>query len=258
MLTRVKDDCKFKLVVSMTTIRAIDRAFEILETIASYPDGIAVNELARQVELPKSTTSRILTTLENWQAVKRTDAKRFVIGQGLNRLSEKRSDEEQLRVLALPYLKQLVDATGEAAALCVRRENEVLYLENVQSPQAVRVRNWKGECLPMHVVSAGKVILAFGEPEYTEEILEYHLEGYTPNTIEDVEVLRQELKQIRRDGYASGNEEFEDDVCGFSVPIMRDDTLMAAINVYGPKFRLLKSKDAILQQMLPLVDTLST
>jgi len=124
----------------VTTIRSIDRAFEILEAVASYPDGIAVNELARQVELPKSTTSRILTTLENWQAVQRTEENRFVIGQGLSQLSEQRSDEEQLRLMALPYLKQLVEATGEAAALCVRREHEVLYLENVQSPQAVRVR----------------------------------------------------------------------------------------------------------------------
>lgn len=231
------------------SIRAIDRAFEILETIASYPDGIAVNELARQVELPKSTTSRILTTLENWQAVKRKDGKRFVIGQGLNRLSEKRSDEEQLRAMALPYLKQLVEATGEAAALCVRREHEVLYLENVQSPQAVRVRNWKGEFLPMHVVSAGKILLAFGEVEVTEEILEYHLEGYTPNTIEDREVLKDELSRIRVQGFASGNEEFEDDVCGFAVPILQNGNLLAALNVYGPKFRLIKQKNSILKEL---------
>ena len=231
------------------SIRAIDRAFEILETIASYPEGIAVNELARQVELPKSTTSRILTTLENWQAVKRMDGKRFVIGQGLNRLAEKRSEEEQLRVLALPYLKQLVDATGEAAALCVRREHEVLYLENVQSSQAVRVRNWQGECLPMHVVSAGKVILAFEEDAVRESILQYKLEGYTPNTIEDVQVLRGELEQIRKDCYASGNEEFEDDVGGFALPIFHNKILIAALNVYGPTFRLLKTKDKVLKHM---------
>ena len=236
----------------MSTVRAIDRAFEILEVIAMHVDGIGVNALARQVELPKSTTSRILITLEKWQAVQRTEENVFVIGQGLGRLAEKRSDEEQLRVLALPYLKQLVDATGEAAALCVRREHEVLYLENVQSSQAVRVRNWQGECLPMHVVSAGKVILAFEEDAVRESILEYALEGYTPNTIEDKTMLRQELEHILKQGFASGNEEFEDDVCGFAVPIFRDDVLIAALNVYGPKFRLLKNKDYILQQLLNL------
>ena len=233
----------------MSTVRAIDRAFEILEVIAMHADGIGVNALARQVELPKSTTSRILITLEKWQAVQRTEENVFVIGQGLGRLAEKRSDEEQLRVLALPYLKQLVDATGEAAALCVRREHEVLYLENVQSSQAVRVRNWQGECLPMHVVSAGKVILAFEEDAVRESILEYALEGYTPNTIEDKTILREELAWILDRGYASGNEEFEDDVSGYAVPIIVSEKLVGALNVYGPKFRLSNKKETILKEL---------
>ena len=64
--------------------------------------------------------------------------------------------------MVYPILQRLAQQTGEAAALCVPEGFQVLYLDQVQSQQAIQVQDWEGARFPMHVLSAGKLFLAFG------------------------------------------------------------------------------------------------
>ncbi|MEM7344290.1 MAG: IclR family transcriptional regulator [Chloroflexota bacterium] len=223
----------------MSTIRAIDRAFAILQIIADHPDGVGINMLAQQVDLPKSTTSRIVATLEHWEAVTRTTENQLQIGPQLIRLVGQQPLTQNLATLSRPILQEIADETGESVALCVLDQAQVYFLDQVESHQDIRVRNWAGEYLPLHVSSAGKVFLAYGNPALVEAVLQRPLVRYSDQTIVSPNSLRQQLPQIVAQGYAISYGEFATDIFGLSVPVFdADQQVIAAINLYGPKFRL--------------------
>lgn len=223
----------------MSTIRAIDRAFAILRLVAADPEGLGVTAIAQAVDLPKSTTSRILSTLEKWEAVARTDDHRFQIGPELVRLTGQQPFTQNLTTLARPVLQEIADMTGEAVALCILDDRQVYHLDHVQSQQAIRVRDWTGERTPLHVTSAGKIFLAYSSANLVETYLGRPLLRYTEKSITTPEMLWAQLSQIRAQGYAVSDEEFDEGVIGFAAPIQDPSSkIVAAINVYGPKFRL--------------------
>ena len=223
----------------MSTLRAVDRTFSILRIVADSPDGVGVNAIARATDLPTSTASRILAALEGWEVVLRTDDNLFQIGPELVRLVGQQPFTQTLSTLARPVLQNITDLTGEAVALCILDDQQTYYLDHVQSPQAIRVKEWTGEHLPLHVAAPGKIFLAYSTDEFMDEVLAKPLVRYASQTIIEADILRRHLTQIRQKGYAISDEEFEDGVLGFGTPI-RDSTsqVVAAFNLYGPKFRL--------------------
>lgn len=223
----------------MSNIRTLDRAFSILEIIAQRPDGVGVTAIANELELAKSTISRLLATMESWHVVERTTTNRFRMGPTLARWVGYQPFTSTLSALARPILQNIADEVGEAVAICVLDGFQVLYLDHVQSHQDILVRDWTGELLPLHVTSAGKVLLAYASPELIDKFLKKPLQSFTEKTIVDPLIFRKELKQVRKIGYAVTNEEFGVNIIGFAVPIFnRKDEIVAALNLYGPKFRL--------------------
>ena len=223
----------------MSTIRAVDRTFSILRIIANNPEGIGVNRIARDTDLPNSTVSRLLTALEDWEAVTRTPDNRFQIGSELVRLAGQQPFTQNLTALARPVLQEIAETTGESIALCILDKLQIYYLDHVDSTQAIRVRDWTGEHLPLHVAAPGKIFLAYGSAALRDQVLDQPLAQYASRTITSPEQLRAEFPKIRNQGYAISDEEFEDGVFGFAVPIRdANSEVIAAFNLYGPKFRL--------------------
>lgn len=235
----------------MSTIRAVDRSFAILDIIASHPQGMGVNAIARAADLPNSTVSRILSTLEMWEVVSRTEDNLFQIGPGLVRLVGQQSFTQNLTALARPVMQDIAETTGEAVALCVLDNMQTYYLDHVQSSQTIQVRDWTGEHLPLHVAAPGKVFLAYATPSFIENVLKEPLARFAARTITAPEQLRTQLAHIRAQGFAVSDEEFADGVLGLGVPIKdKGGSVIAAFNLYGPKFRL---EDATRQQEIVAV-----
>lgn len=219
-------------------MQSVERIFGILEVIASNSGGVGVSGIAEAVGLPKSTTSRILNALEARQVVTRASDHGFDIGPFLIRLASQQPFTYSLSALARPLLQRLAQETGEAAAICLPDGFQVYYLDHVQSRHAVQVRDWRGEHIPMHTSSAGKIFLAHSEPTLVEEFLKRPLISYTTQTITSPERWRAELSQIRQLGYAMTNEEFAEGVFGLAVPVKNSaGDVLAALNLYGPTFR---------------------
>jgi DNA-binding IclR family transcriptional regulator len=223
----------------MSTIRAVDRTFAILYIIADHPQGVGVNAIARAVDLPNSTASHILSTLETWEAVSRTEANLFQIGPGLVRLVGQQSFTQNLTALARPIMQDIAETTGEAVALCVLDNMQTYYIDHVQSSQTIQVRDWTGEHLPLHVAAPGKIFLAYATPNFIEDVLIKPLARFAGQTITAPDQLRAQLNHIRAQGFAVSDEEFADGVLGLGVPIKdKSGNVIAAFNLYGPKFRL--------------------
>lgn len=223
----------------MSTIRTVDRAFAIVQIVAQHPDGIGVNAIATQLNLAKSTVSRLLATMQQREIVEHAAGKRYRIGSEPLRWLSYQPMHVTLPALTHPILQELAEQTGEAATVCVQSGNDVLYLDNAQSQQDIQVRDWTGETLPLHVVAPGKVLLAHQKPAFIEQYLAHPLTKLTAQTIIDPDSLRQQLTQIRQVGYTVAVEEFAAEIIGMAVPVRNTkQDVVASICIYGPKYRL--------------------
>lgn len=223
----------------MSSIQSVERAFLILEAVAAHPGGVGVSEIARQVGLPKSTVARLLATLAGLAAVERLpNSDRVRLGRTMLSLALQVPYPRQLSALARPFLLDLAEATGEAVSVCLPDGEQVFYADQVQSRHRVQVRDWTGERVPMHGVSAGKVFLASWEKGALARYWERPLIRYTLQTAAEPQELGQQLEQIRQQGYCWAVGEFEEGLTGLAAPV-RDGSgrVVAALNIFGPSFR---------------------
>lgn len=223
-------------------VQSLERAFAILDEVAHRPAGVTA--IAERVRLPKSTVARLLSALEEVDAVERFDGTRWRIGPGVAALSSASSPERSLVSLARPFLADLVAELGEDAGLGLPDGNEVLYVDQVESDHPVQVRDWTGTRAPMHAVPSGLVLLA----EWPQEALDAYAAGglvaLTRQTVTDPVGLQQRLADVRRAGFAWGLEEFAEGIDSVAAPI-RDPRgkAIAAIHVHGPAYRFPRQGD---------------
>lgn len=229
----------------MSSIQSIERAFSILEAVAAQSDGVGLTEIANRVDLPKSTVSRMLTTLESLAVVERLpDGDGIRLGPKILALALQIPYGRHLAALARPYLLELAEATGEAVGLCLPDGDQAFYIDQVQSRHHLQVRDWTGTRFPMHVVSSGKVFLAQWDKAALERYLKRPLAQYTPKTVADPAALKRQLAQIREQGCCWAIEEFEEGLVAVSAAVY-DQTgqITAALNIYGPAFRFPRNGD---------------
>ena len=153
-----------------------------------------MSQIAERVGLPKSTVSRLLSTLQALGAVEQVSAGgEYRVGEALVELASAALPVRSLADIARPHVQDLVNSLGEAAGLSVLDGDAVVYLDNVESKHAVQIRDWTGERLPLHVVSSGLVLLAHAPPSVIEDYLHGPLERFTPRTMVDPVKLRKRL-----------------------------------------------------------------
>lgn len=217
-------------------VQSLERAFAILDEVARQPAGVTA--IAERVRLPKSTVARLLATLEDVDAVERFDGAQWRIGPGVAALTAAVSPERGVIAAARPLLVDLVAELGEDAGLGLPDGNEILYVDQVESDNAVQVRDWTGTRAPMHAVPSGLVLLA----EWPQDALDAYLAGplvaLTRHTLTDPARLRARLAEVREAGFAWGLEEFAEGIDSVAGPI-RDarGKAVAAIHVHGPSYR---------------------
>lgn len=227
---------------STATVRSVDRALEVLETLGRHARPLSLGEIAGEIAAPRSTTFTILRTLAR-RGFLEADRSRgtYLLGPRLAALGGAARPARDLQSIAHPHLDALARATREAVFLSVAEGHEVVFLEKIDSPQPIRYIAQVGTRRPLHCTASGKLLLAFGPPERVEQyIAEAGLTRYTASTIVSARRLRDELEQIRRRGHAISRGEFLADVTGLAVPVHRRGSaeVIAGVLVAGPAFRV--------------------
>ncbi len=221
----------------MSSVQSVERAFALLRCLSAGPAG--VSELAERSQLPKSTVSRLLSTLQALGVVEQLDAgSDYRIGAGLIDITAGASPGRSLIALARPYLTELAESLGEATGLSVIDGDCVYYLDQIDSSHAVQVQDWTGERVPLHVVSSGLVLLAALSEPRREAYLSGNLAHSTPRTMTDPAALRARLEHVAARGVEWVFEEYAEGINSVAAPV-RDATghTVAALHAHGPSYR---------------------
>jgi DNA-binding IclR family transcriptional regulator len=221
----------------MSSIRSVQRAFDVLEALEGGPLG--VTEIAAEAGLPKSTTARLLSTLTAEGAVEQLPGdSRYRLGPRVITLAAGVRPTRSLVSRARPYLVELAGDLGEAVGLSVREGSQVHYVDQVDSPHPVAVRDWTGTRIPMHAVSSGLMFLAHLPPADVDRYLESPLERFTARTVVEPEAIRDRLAPIQREGYSWTIEEYAEGIASIAAAIADEGgEVVAAIHVHGPSYR---------------------
>jgi DNA-binding IclR family transcriptional regulator len=221
----------------MSRVQSIERAFAVLSSLADGPLG--VTDVAERARLPKSTAARLLTSLAREGAVEQArGGTTWRLGPRLLTLASGLRSSRGLVAVAHPFLVELADQTGEAAGLSVPDGRTVHYIDQVDSPNPVQVRDWTGTRIPMHAVSSGLVVLASLTPAALDAYLAGPLERFTDRTVTAPAQLRDRLWNVRRDGYAWVREEYAVGISSVAAPIAdASGEVVAAVHVHGPSYR---------------------
>jgi DNA-binding IclR family transcriptional regulator len=214
-------------------VQSLDRALSILDVLRLSEVDLALGDVAARTGLPKSTTHRLLSTLERRGLVARDPI------AGTYRLATKTFPPVGAGPGVRGILEDLAARSGETANLGAPIGREVLYVDRADSPHALRWQLGVGSRVPVHCSGMGKAILAFLSPAEVSRRLPRRLEAFTENTITSRAILLEELGRIRRRGYALDSEEFMDGVRCVAVPVLGPDREVGhAISLAGPAFRL--------------------
>lgn len=238
----------------MKPVQSIERAFAVLEALASEPGGLS--ETARRVDLPKSTVARLMATLEAVGAVERL-GDRYHLGPRMEGLAPRSID---LIALAQPHLEQLAADTDEDAGLSVLDGDRMHTIVQVDTDQTVQARDWTGELALIHSVPSGMTLLATWPEDRLERYLDGPLERSTPQTLIDADQIRARLAQIRKQGYAWGREEFHEGINSVAAAVTdASGAFVAAVHVHGPAYRFPKpgADDEIGRAIVEAADGLS-
>ena len=219
----------------MAEIQSLARGLQIIEILEGAPEGVSITEVAEQLALDKSSVSRSMKTLAKYgYAQQNPHTRRYHLGSRVVALGQSLLGQHSLRDQAKPYLRMLVEETGECAHLAVLSQNRALYIDQVDTPALLRVSAGIGTLAPLHSTALGKVLLAFGNIAIPEG-----LPSHTARTITEPALLKLHLAQIQEQGYATDDEEFEYGVRCVAVPIYNIyDQLVGAIGISGPAGRV--------------------
>jgi IclR family transcriptional regulator, KDG regulon repressor len=226
-------------------LQTIEKASEVLALFDREHPEWGVREVAEALRLAKSSAHDLLTSLEQVGLLGKNEEGRYRLGWRLVTLSETLLATTELRREARPIMDELADQYRETIHLAVLDDTKVVYVDKLEGKQAVRVELTSlGTRLYAHCSALGKMLLAHEPEENVKRIVK--LEGlprFTANTITDAGELEQTLAKVRKQGYATDQEEILTDLCCIGAPI-HDHTgqVIAAISMSVPAYRFQRSQ----------------
>lgn len=216
--------------------QSIDRAFELLEVMASKGGQLSLSELSTLMGRSPPSVHRLLQTLLRLGYVRQEASRRYALAPSLIRLGD--GAAKQFGRWANPVLSDLVDEIGESANMAILEGTHALYVAQVAGRHSMRMFTEVGRRVPLHATGVGKALLSQLPDDEAAGLLKLAgMSKVTDHTVTDVAVLMQELAAGRVLGYATDNGEQEVGVACVAAAVPGAPTL-TAISFSAPVPRL--------------------
>ena len=209
--------------------QSLGKALDLLDLLAAQRRPMSLAELSEAAGFPKSTTHLLLSTLRGLRL--------YECGRAV-------SSEWDISELAKPFLEQLAAQTGASAVVSYIGGGSILNLEQIAGRSGVQVLSEVGTRLPLHATAQGKLYLsAQSDADVCSLLRARGMQAFTPHTLTTQEAVLEQLRLIRRNGYAIENGEYKIGLRAVCAPVFdRDGAPRYAVGVVG-LFRHINSRE---------------
>jgi DNA-binding IclR family transcriptional regulator len=218
----------------MDSATSVEKALDILLHLHGT-GALGVTGIARGVELPKSTTHRLLASLARRRLVEQDENGRYRTGLRLVALGLGVLDREPVVAAARPLLEAEARASGESLFLAAARGGRIVVLDKVDGTGFLRAAPRVGEEVPIVGTATGRLHVALA-PQCVEE-------PAAPRGGAARRALAQELARVRRSGWASSRNEWIPGLAVVAAPVWAGGRLLAAVALAAPAVRLLATHE---------------
>ncbi len=225
-------------------VPAVERALDILELFLRLPqpESLSVPEIARALDLPRSTTHELVTTLVARRYLRPIEGNphRYALDARVFELGNAYAAGLDLAREGQIVARRVAAQCDETVHIAVLEGTDVFYIAKVDSTNALRLVSAIGRRLPAHCTAVGKMLLSgLSEEEFAERFAGVQeLPGMTRNSLRSVDALRAELARTRARGIAWDNCESNPDVRCVAAPIYdHRGRMVAAMSISFPVVR---------------------
>jgi len=217
-------------------VQTLVKGLDVLECFESDIDEKGIKEISQTIDMPESSIYRILQTLEyKGLIIQNAENKKYRLGLKLLRYRDKTSNMYRWKQKARVWMEQLSNQCGETVNLAIRDEEYIMYIDKVECKHLLRPNFVIGEHYPSYCTSLGKVLLS----DVSEQTLDVLFDKFPKDINQDFEVLKMRLNEVKDQGYAIDDEEFQIGLKCVAAPIKAfGGRIMAAISVTIPTVRL--------------------
>lgn len=235
---------------SKTVAKAIDLLLVLAEQ--GGQDGLGLSELCRLSGMNKSSACRLLKTLlDRGFIAQDPGTSRYHLGLKLLELGTKVSENLDLRSIARPILKRLMEQTGETIHLTVLDDIYIVYVDKVQNPANVRMLSYIGGRMPAYSTASGKAMLAFSPESYVNRVIQAGMPARTSKTITDPARFREALQEVRANGYAFDDMENEEGIRCVAAPVFNHmSQVVGAVSISGSSIQIDGDRIVALGEMI--------
>lgn len=235
-------------------VESLARGLAVLSLFSEERPILSLTDVSQLLDLNKTTTLRILSTLESLGYVTRDpQTKLYRPALAVFRLGFVVLGNLEVRRVAAPYLAQLAESVQETINLVVLDNTEVIYIDRVQSKHMVNSYRPIGSRLPAYCTSTGKAILAYLPTHQLDQILNAtRWTRYTENTILTPLALKEDLQRVRARGFAASDGELIPELRAVAAPIYQSNgQVIASVNISVPTHR--STMEMLMNELGPMV-----
>jgi IclR family KDG regulon transcriptional repressor len=201
-------------------VPAVDKCFAILELLAQSKEPMGISDISGKLSLNKSTVFNIGHTLRDLNILENHRDGKFVFGTYFYILANMAGKRSALIQTAHPFLETINEKTKLSAFLGLRSDCRALLIDKVDSAYGLKVSSEIGMQMPILAGAGIKAMLSQLSDEAIDEILaRTELKKYTPYSIIDTAVYREEVLEVRKHGVAYDREEYIEGMVAFAAPI---------------------------------------
>jgi len=234
-------------------VQSLTRGLNILEALARAEGGLTLTDVSQRVGLAPSTAHRLLATLEKLGYVYQAgELGRWYVGLQAFAVGSSFLASRDFVAQSHPYLRRLMEQSGETANLAILDATEAVFIDQVQCRETMRTIVKLGSRVPLHASGVGKAIFATLPDDQIDAIVKVKgLPRITVHTITAPETMLGALRVIRQRGWSFDDEEHLPGTRCVAAPIYDEHAeALGAISIAGPSARL---PDERIKQLGPLV-----
>jgi IclR family transcriptional regulator, pca regulon regulatory protein len=219
---------------------SLARGLLVIQSFTPQMPQMTISQLATKTGLSRAAVRRCLYTLSKLGFAGVEDGSRYALRPRMLTLSNSYSASNSLSTAAQPILERMSSALHESFSVATLDGDDIVYIARSTVSRVMSDDLHIGSRLPAYCTSMGRVLLAYLPPDQLEQYLtRVVLTPHTPRTVSSIDKLRLALRNVRRNGYALVDQEYEIGLRSLAVPVYSPTgRVVSTINLSGSAPRM--------------------